>query len=434
MEPELVAKAGLLGGIGGTEIRRRLLARELSCGELAEALIVAVGDDPLHAWAAFDPELVRRRATVLDGLPLDQRVALPMYGMPVAIKDIFDTAEEPTEYGSPIYTGHRPARDAIAVSRLREAGALIAGKVATAEFAVYSPSATLNPLDLSRTPGGSSSGSAAAVAAGTVPLATATQTGGSVNRPASYCGILGYKPTFGLVDRVGVKQTCESLDTVGLLGRELEDLRLGMVALGVASLDSVGAASPVTEPPRLAFARTEVWAAVEPDAARAIEAWVEGLGGRGVEVDDLQLPGYARLAEAQETIQDYETARSLAPEFRDHRSEFSEKLRVMIERGLAMPDVEYRSARSAAAELGEPLAARLSDYDAVLTPSATGVPPVGIESTGNALFCRVWTLVGTPSLSVPLVWTAAGLPVGVQLVAAPGRDRGLFGSARWLLR
>jgi Asp-tRNA(Asn)/Glu-tRNA(Gln) amidotransferase A subunit family amidase len=433
VEPELVSNAGLLGGTGGTEIRRRLLSGELSCAELADALIAAVGDDPLHAWATFDTELVRRRAAVLDGLAFDQRVALPMYGMPVAIKDIFDTAEEPTAYGSSIYAGHRPARDAVAVSRLREAGALIAGKSATAEFAVYSPPATLNPLDRSRTPGGSSSGSAAAVGAGTVPLATATQTGGSVNRPASYCGILGYKPTFGLVDRTGVKQTCESLDTVGLLGRELEDLRLGAVALGVASLDSVGAASPVPGPPRLAFAPTEVWGAVEPDAAGAIEAWVEGLRGRGVEVDDLELPGYERLAEAQETIQDYETARSLAPEFRDHRPEFSEKLRDMIERGLAMPEVDYRSARSAAAELGVPLTARLSDYDAVLTPSATGVPPVGIASTGNPLFCRAWTLVGAPSLSVPLVWSAAGLPVGVQLVAAPGEDRGLYGAAAWLL-
>ena len=211
VEPELISNAGLLGGIGGTEIRRRLLAGELSCRELAEVLIAAVGDDPLHAWATFDTELVRRRAAVLDGLAFDQRVALPMYGMPVAIKDIFDTAEEPTAYGSSIYAGHRPARDAVAVSRLREAGALIAGKAATAEFAVYSPPATLNPLDRSRTPGGSSSGSAAAVGAGTVPLATATQTGGSVNRPASYCGILGYKPTFGLVDRTGVKQTLRKL-------------------------------------------------------------------------------------------------------------------------------------------------------------------------------------------------------------------------------
>ena len=431
MEPEPGVGGSLLGGVGGVEIRGRLLAGELSCGELAEALIVAVGEGRLRAWAAFDPELVRRRAAALDELAFDQRAALPLFGVPVAIKDIFDTAEEPTSYGSPIYSGHRPARDAAAVSHLRAAGALIAGKVTTTEFAVYSPAATLNPLDPSRTPGGSSSGSGAAVAAGTVPLATGTQTAGSINRPASYCGVLGYKPSFGLVDRAGVKQMSESLDTVGLLGRELEDLRLGAVALGVQSLAGVLAARRA---PRLAFARTELWSEVEPEARVAIEAWVEDARGRGVAVDDLELADYARLAEAQEVIQDYETARSLAPEFRDHRSELSSTLGDAIERGLRMPEHEYAGARAAAAELSGGLMSRLAEYDAVLTPSTTGVPPVGIESTGNPIFCRVWTLLGTPSLSAPMIWTATGLPVGVQLVVRPGEDRALFDAAVWLLR
>lgn len=266
---------------------------------------------------------------------------------------------------------------------------------------------------------------------GVVPLATGTQTAGSINRPASYCGVLGYKPSFGVVDRAGVKQMSESLDTVGLLGRELEDLRLGAVALGVESLSGV---SPGVQPPRLAFARTELWSEVEPEARVTIEEWVEGARGRGMAVGEVQLPGYARLAEAQETIQDYETARSLAPEFRDHRSELSSTLRDVIERGLDMAEHEYRGARAVAAELGGGLVSRLAEYDALLTPSTTGVPPVGIESTGDPLFCRVWTLLGAPSLSVPLVWTASGLPVGVQLVAAPGEDRRLFEAAAWLLR
>lgn len=269
------------------------------------------------------------------------------------------------------------------------------------------------------------------MAAGTVPLATGTQTAGSINRPASYCGVLGYKPSFGLVDRAGVKQMSESLDTVGLLGRELEDLRLGAVALGVQSLAGVLAARRA---PRLAFARTELWSEVEPEARVAIEAWVEDARGRGVAVDDLELADYARLAEAQEVIQDYETARSLAPEFRDHRSELSSTLGDAIERGLRMPEHEYAGARAAAAELSGGLMSRLAEYDAVLTPSTTGVPPVGIESTGNPIFCRVWTLLGTPSLSAPMIWTATGLPVGVQLVVRPGEDRALFDAAVWLLR
>ena len=425
-----LADAGLLGGIGGTEIRRRLLDGELTCGDLAEALVVAVGDDPLRAWAAFDPELVRQRAAALDGLGRAARDALPLFGVPVAIKDIFDTAEEPTAYGSPIYEDHRPVEDAAAVSRLRAAGALIAGKVTTAEFAVTSPAATLNPLDPTRTPGGSSSGSAAAVAAGTVPLATGTQTAGSISRPASYCGVLGYKPSFGLVDRAGVKECSWTLDTVGLLGRELDDLRLAAVALGVDSLVDIAAA---LEPPRLAFAQTELWSEVEPDAATTIEKWIEEAHARGVRIDHLELPGYARLAEAHETIQLYETARSLSPELRDHEAELSDTLRHKIERGLDLSEGHYGGARSVGAGLSRPLVERLAGYDAVLTPSATGVPPVGIESTGDPLFCRVWTLLGTPSLSVPLVWTAAGLPVGLQLVAPPGQDRALFDAAAWLL-
>lgn len=417
--------SGLLGGISGSEIRRRLLARELSCTELVSALVEAVGDDPLRAWVSFDPELVRRRAAVLDGLSADQQAALPLFGIPVAIKDIFDTVEEPTEYGSPIYAGHRAPEDAAAVVRLREAGALIAGKATTAEFAVYSPPATLNPLDPGRTPGGSSSGSAALVGAGTVPLATGTQTGGSINRPASFCGVLGYKPTFGIVDRAGAKRTSESLDTVGMLARDLEDLRLASIALEVEALKP-GSAGEGARAPRLAFARTELWSRVEPEAAAAIEQWVADL-------EQVELPGYARLAEAQELIQEFETARSLAAEL-EHRDLLSEILLRIIERGLEIPEADYRAARAAVVELGAPLVAALAGYDAVLTPSATGVPPVGIESTGDPLFCRVWTLVGSPSLSVPLVWTPAGLPVGLQLVAAPGEDHAILEAAKWLLR
>ena len=419
--------SGLLGGISGTEIRRRLLAREFSCAELADALIDAVGDDPLHAWVSFDPERIRRRAALLDRLDGDQQAALSLLGMPVAIKDIFDTTEEPTEYGSPIYAGHRAREDAAAVVRLREAGALIAGKVTTAEFAVYSPPSTLNPIDPSRTPGGSSSGSAAAVGAGTVPLATGTQTAGSINRPASFCGVLGYKPTFGVVDRAGTKRTSETLDTVGLLGRDLEDLRLASVALAVQALEA-GVAQHHAQPPRVAFARTDLWSRVEPESAAAIEEWVGDL-----RIDEVELPGYRRLVEAQELIQEFETARSLAPEL-EHRALLSESLVCLIDRGLQISEVDYRAARAAAVDPGGPLVSRLTGYDAVLTPSATGVPPVGIVSTGDPLFCRAWTLLGTPSLSVPVVWTHAGLPIGLQLVAAPGEDRRVFDVAAWLLQ
>ncbi len=229
--------ATLLGGIEAVALRDRLIARELTCVEVAEAFLAAVGDDELRVWAAVDPELVLARAAALDRLAAPAREALPLFGVPTAIKDNFDTLDLPTEYGSRIYEGERPVADAAVVARLRAAGALIAGKVKCAEFAWMTPPDTLNPLDHSRTPGGSSSGSAAGVAARTIPLATGTQTAGSINRPASYCGVLGYKPTFGAFSREGVKPLAHSLDTVGLFARSVPDLALVAGILGDGSGD-----------------------------------------------------------------------------------------------------------------------------------------------------------------------------------------------------
>ena len=239
--------------------------------------------------------------------------------------------------------------------------------------------------------------------------------------------MLGYKPTFGVVDRAGTKRTSETLDTVGLLGRDLEDLRLASAAIGVQALDA-WVAQQHAQPPRLAFGRTKLWSRVEPESAAAIEAWVGD-----ARIDEVELPGYRRLVEAQELIQEFETARSLGPEL-EHRALLSESLVSLVERGLRISEADYRSARAAAVDSCGPLVTRLAGYDAVLTPSATGVPPLGIESTGDALFCRAWTLLGTPSLSVPLVWTPAGLPIGLQLVGAPGEDRRVFEAAAWLLQ
>ncbi|MDQ6805562.1 MAG: amidase, partial [Actinomycetota bacterium] len=212
-------------------LRDRLRSGELTCVAVAEAFLAAVGDDDLRAWAAIDEGVLLEGATALDGLGAREREALPLFGVPVGVKDNFDTADYPSGYGSPIYAGHRPDRDAGAVRLLRAAGAIIAGKTKLSEFAWMFATDTLNPLDRSRTPGGSSSGSAAAVAAGTIPLATGTQTAGSINRPGSYCGVIAYKPTFATFPRDGVKRLSHSLDTVGLFARSIADVRLAASVL-----------------------------------------------------------------------------------------------------------------------------------------------------------------------------------------------------------
>jgi Asp-tRNA(Asn)/Glu-tRNA(Gln) amidotransferase A subunit family amidase len=417
----------LLGGITATELRRRLLAGELSCRELAEALLIAIGEDPLHAWAQVDSGALAAQAAALDALGDERKQRLALFGVPVGIKDNFDTADLPTAYGSPIYAGHRPQADAAAVSALRTSGALIAGKTKCAELAWMTPPDTLNPLDSDRTPGGSSNGSAAAIAARTVPLATGTQTAGSINRPASYCGVLGLKPTFGRYDRAGTKLMSPTLDTVGLFAHDIHDLRLAAWALDLSAAPPPFAA-PLPRAPRVAFAPSELWSQVEPEAADAIVAWREA----HPQIPQQDLPGYAALADAQETIQRYESAQSLAPELKDHAAELSPPLR----EALSGPPSRgaYEEALRTTATRGPGLLDALHGYDAVLTPSAPGVPPLGLAFTGAPTFCRVWTLLGAPSVSVPLVRGESSLPVGLQLVAAPGADNELLAVAETLVR
>jgi amidase len=428
------AERGLFGGIGAAQLRARLGAGELSPKDVADAFLAAVGEDALHAWAVIDPDGLGQQARVLEALTADQRERLPLYGVPVAIKDNFDTADLPTAYGSPIYAGHRPVADAPVVARLRAAGALISGKVKCAEFAWMTPSDTLNPLDHTRTPGGSSNGSAAAIAAGQVPLATGSQTAGSIGRPASYCGVLGYKPTFGRFAREGVKPMSPSLDTVGLFARDIEDLLLSCAVLDPASSDLESPAQASDgEPPRIAFAPTSLWSEIEPEAAAAIDEAVARIRGvAGIELTELDLPGYGELAAAQETIQAYESAQSLAPELQAQPELLSDTLRSALQAAAKMPRAQYDAAMRTPSRLAAALIAAFDGYDAVLTPSTTGIPPEGLAYTGDPMFCRVWTLLGAPSLSVPLAWTPSGLPAGLQLVAAPGRDMPLLRAAQWL--
>jgi Asp-tRNA(Asn)/Glu-tRNA(Gln) amidotransferase A subunit family amidase len=398
---------------------------EVSVVATAEATLerIATVDRDLSAFVAVDADLVLAQARALDAIePVG-----PLHGVPVALKDIIDTVDLPTSYGSPIHAGHRPARDAVVVERLRAAGALIVGKTVTTEFALFEPGPTRNPHDRSRTPGGSSSGSAAAVAAGLVPLALGTQTAGSIVRPASFCGVVGVKPTFGLIPFTGVKVCSESLDTLGVLAPDVEDATL---ALGVmAGVELALPVDPPSRPLRLGW-----WAGATPmdaDAADIVAAAVSELSRRSdVEVSDVALPGwFEELVADQAALMQSEARDALAIEHRDHADRLSPTLRAMLD---AEPDARAaQRALDRRPQAQRALAAALEGVDALLTPSVLGEAPLR-TSTGDPVLCRTWTLIGAPAIALPGLRGAAGMPLGIQVVGPLGADRSLLGAAHRL--
>ena len=347
---------------------RATTAGEITCEAVTRACLdrIAARESVVHAWASFDPELALTQARALDRATTRG----PLHGVPVGVKDIIDTFDQPTEMGSPIYRGHRPAADAACVALARAAGAVILGKTVTCEFAGMTPGATTNPHDPARTPGGSSSGSAAAVADWMVPVAFGTQTGGSVLRPASYCGVFGFKPTYNAFNRRGVFPAAESLDTIGLLARSIDDIELFSDVLELRP-----AAQPVTltRAPRIGLCRTPLWDTAQPETAAAVEDAATRLGKAGAQVREIVLPPeFAGLRNAaRETINNYERAAAMAHEWNTHRDAISERLRKRIEIGRATPHADYL----AALQLGEDCRARLDDVfdgcDVLLAPAST---------------------------------------------------------------
>ncbi len=396
----------------------------------------------VKAWAFLDPAYALAQARRLDG---ERKAGKPLgvlHGMPVGVKDIFDTADMPTENGTVVHAGRRPDQDAMVVALLRAAGAVILGKTVTTELAVYSPGQTTNPLDPRRTPGGSSSGSAAAVAAHMVPLAIGSQTNGSVIRPAAYCGVYGYKPSRGLISRAGVLAQSWHLDHVGVFGRCLEDVAiLAEVLMAFDSRDS--AMRPQARPgllemlsrvpaaaPRLAFVRSPFWGQATQDAQAAFLQLAERLGGQAEEVE---LPtDFAAAADIHRTILEADLAGRFAEEYTRAADRLSPMLRSMIERGQQTLAVEYKRAVMGIPRLCRALEPIFASHDAIFTPATTGVAPLGLESTGSPIFCTIWTLCGTPALTLPLLRGEAGLPIGVQLVGRPGEAARLLQTARRL--
>ena len=387
---------------------------------------IAEREATVRAWAWLDPDHALAEARARDAA----RPLGPLHGVPVGVKDIFDTADMPTQMGSPIYRGHRPAADAAAVAILRAAGAVILGKTVTAEFAGTHPGPTTNPHDAARTPGGSSQGSAAGVADFMVPVALGTQTGGSVLRPSSFCGIVGFKPSFGTFNRAGIKFAAESLDTIGLHARALEDVAL---VADVLTGREPGGIAALARPPRIGLCRTPLWHLAEPETVAAVDGAAAAVRAAGAAVDEVRLPAaFDALADARRAINDHERARAMAHEWRTDRDRLSPALRKTVEAGLAVPHAEYRAALARTRDCRHLLDWLFDDWDALLAPAVNGEAPPGLGHAGDPAFQALWTMLHVPAITLPTHRGPNAMPVGIQLVARRGEDDLLLSVAEWV--
>lgn len=433
-----------LNWLSAADAARAISEGAISAEQLMQACIDRVREveDQVQAWAYFDAEHALSRARARDETRRQGAAIGPLHGVPVGIKDIIDTGDMPTEDGTVLHAGRLPVADAAVVSALRAAGAVIMGKTVTSELATYHPGKTRNPHNAEHTPGGSSSGSAAAVAAGMVPLAVGSQTNGSVIRPAAYCGVYGFKPTHGLIPRSGVLKQSRALDHIGVFARTLEDIALATeVLLGADEADPdtrPRARAPLLAtlreepplPPHIAFVKTPMWERAEPDTRDAFSELVAHLGER---VSEVELPESASQAwEWHRTVMEAEMAANFDAEWERGRDKLSASLRQQLERGRSISALEYQKALARRPMVNEALSAIFSDYDAILTPSAAGAAPRGLESTGDPAFCTLWTFCGMPALNLPLMTGANGLPLGAQLVGPRMGDARLLRTARWL--
>jgi len=410
------------------------VARLVGRGELtAEAVVrdclerIREREADVQAWAHCDPAAAIAQARAADA----RGERGPLAGVPVAVKDVIDVSGMPTQCNSPIYAGYRPQADAACVALVRGAGGIILGKSVTTEFASRVPGPTRNPHDLGHTPGGSSSGSAAAVADFMAPLAFGTQTGGSTIRPAAYCGIVGYKPSFGAINCSGLKHFAESLDTIGVMGRTVEDCAL--LANAAAGRPAPDFRGPPVHPPRIGFCRTSRWAEASAATHALLEETAGTLSRRGAHVSPLALPGdFDALYEEQVLIMNYEAARALAWERQQHERLLSEHLRTTLRRYADMPCRAYSAAMRHARTSRLALAAMMADVDVLLTPSAPDEAPHGIGATGSSVFNRNWTLLGLPCVTLPAGRGPCELPLGVQIVGDYANDARVLECAEWV--
>jgi Asp-tRNA(Asn)/Glu-tRNA(Gln) amidotransferase A subunit family amidase len=431
--------------LSAARVAREIREGRLTSEEMVQACLERIRalEPKVQAWQFLDEEHALAQARACDERKRSGEPIGPLHGVPVGVKDIIDTADMPTENGTVLHKGRTPREDAAVVKMLRAAGAVILGKTVTTECAYFSPGKTRNPHNPEHTPGGSSSGSAAAVGAGMVPLALGSQTAGSVIRPAAFCGAYGFKPTHGLIPRTGILALSRTLDHVGLFARSVEDLALLLEQLqGYDELDPDtrprartpfernSAEEPPLEP-MFAFIKTPHWERTDPDTKEAYAELQETLGKQ---VEEIEL--FASAAEAWDwhrTIMECEMAVNLEPLWVAGRDKLSEKLRSLLERGRETKALDYQRARRRIAPAVESLDELFQQrYDAILTPPALGTAPKGLGSTGDPVFCSIWTLLGMPAITLPLMQGQNGLPLGVQLVGRKGYDARLLRTARWL--
>ena len=418
----------------------------ISSEDLVTACLARVRevDERIQAWAFLDPELALAWARQADADRKEGKPLGPLHGVPVALKDIIDTYDMPCEDGTVLHAGRRPTHDATVVERLRAAGAVILGKTVTTELATYAAGKTRNPHHPEHSPGGSSSGSAAAVAACMVPLALGTQTNASVIRPAAYCGVYGFKPTFGRIPRFGILKQSRPLDQVGVMARSIDDLALlAETLIGYDRGDpdtriethprllELSRQEPPLEP-MLAFVKTPAWERADAETRDAFAELVEQLGDR---VKEVELPEpFARAYDWLRLIMEADLARSFELEYDRGVDKLSDSLRGQIERGRAVSAVDYNNAVERIPFLNVLLDEIFDKYHALITPATTGTAPRFEEGTGDPVFCTLWTLCGTPAVTLPLMQGGNGLPLGVQLVGPRGDDARLLRTARWLER
>ena len=406
-----------------------IAAGEVKCESVVRDCLdrIAARDDTVKAWVNFDPDLALAQARALDR----ERRRGPLHGVPIGVKDIIDTFDMPTEMGSPIYRGYRPLADAACVALLRRAGAVILGKTATCELAGMAPSATTNPHNAAYTPGGSSSGSAAAVADDMVPAALGTQTGGSVLRPSSFCGVFGYKPTYNSFNKAGVKPAAESIDTIGWIARSIDDIEL---LTAVLRMQDPQPPRVLDTAPRIGLCRTEIWNTAQPETKAAVEDAAAALGKAGAAVRDVDLPdAFAGLhALARGTVNHFERAACMAFEWDHHREALSPQMRRYIESGLKTSRADYVAAWRRVEECRALLPKVFEEFDVLLTPCVPGEALKGLASTGDPSMQAIWTALHTPSMTLPTHRGPNNLPVGIQLIAQRYDDDRLFACARWI--
>jgi Asp-tRNA(Asn)/Glu-tRNA(Gln) amidotransferase A subunit family amidase len=414
--------------LAALEFARRIDAGELTPAAALElcAETIAAREPEIGAFVVLDLERARRAAEAQS----EALSGLPLRGLAVGLKDIFDTADLPTSYGSPIYAGHRPKADAAAASLVRRAGGIVVGKTVTTEFAHLDPGKTRNPHNPKHTPGGSSSGSAAAVAAGMVPIALGSQTAGSVIRPAGFCGVAGFKPTYGTIPTVGMKAFAWRLDTVGLFAASVADVAFAAEALTGRRLRVDGTAPP---PPRIGVLRRPPWPDADEEMLTALELAARSAEAAGAAVTDVQLPDICADAfKAHGTIQDFEGGQALAYEYDHHRDRLGPNLRTALEGAKVVTPEAYDSALRTARRARAAVATLMAEIDVILTPAAPGAAPQGLGSTGSSTFNRLWTLVGSPCVNVPGITSDSGLPLGIQVVGRLGSDRETLSAARFV--